>query len=70
MLTREISSRDEIIPVYAEMLFLFTRFYRDEISSHDELIPVKKTEIKIHSGMKKRKKDVQALHPEMKFINE
>ena len=38
--------------------FSVKAFYRDEISSRDELIPVKKTGMKFHSGMKKRKKDV------------
>ena len=50
---------DEIIPVYGEMsLTVYTFFCRDEISSRDELIPVKKTRMKFHLGMKKRKKDV------------
>ena len=36
-------------------LLLFTRFCRDEISSRDELIPVRKTAMKFHPGMKKRR---------------
>ena len=48
-------------------LLLFTRFSRDETSSRDELIPVQKTVTKFHPGMKKGKKDVQALHPGMNF---
>ena len=39
-------------------LLLFTRFCRDEILSQDELIHLKKTGMKFHPGMKKRKKDV------------
>ena len=40
-------------------ILLFKRFCRDEISSRDVLIPVKKTEMKFHPGLKKkRKKDV------------
>ena len=34
---------------------LFTYFCRDDISSRDELIHVKKTAMKFHPGMKKRK---------------
>ena len=37
-------------------LVLFTRFCRDETSFRDELIPVKKAEMKIPPGMKKREK--------------
>ena len=37
---------------------LFERMPTREISSWDELIPVKKTEMKFHPGMKKRKKDL------------
>ena len=44
-----------------ECLLLFTRFCRDE------LIPVKKTGMKYHPGMRKRKKDVLTLYPGMKF---
>ena len=35
---------------------LFTRFCRDEISPRDELIHVKKTGMKFHFGIKKKKK--------------
>ena len=61
---RETSSWDEIRPRMKSSLsmvkcfFLFTYFCRDEISFRDELIPVKKTEIKIHPVIKKRKKHV------------
>ena len=48
----------------------FTSFCRDEISSQNELIPVKKTGMKFHHGMKKRKKDVQTFHPGMEFWKE
>ena len=37
-------------------LLLFTRFCRDEIFSQDELISVKKTRMKFHSEIKKKKK--------------
>ena len=62
VLTREISSRDETrlgmksSLSMVKCLLPFTLFCRDEISSRDEFIPVKKTEMKFHSGMKKRKK--------------
>ena len=62
--TREISSRDKIRRgmksslSMVKCLLLFTPFCRDEISSQDELIPVKKTGMKFHPGMKKRKQDV------------
>ena len=61
---RETSSWDEIRRgmksslSMVKCLFLFTYFCRDEISFRDELIPVKKTEIKIHPVIKKRKKRV------------
>ena len=60
--TREISSRNETRPgtksslSMVKCLLLFTHFCRDEISSRDELIPVKKTEMKFHPEMKKKKK--------------
>ena len=37
-------------------LLLFTLFCQDEISSQDELIPVKMTVMKLHPGIKKKKK--------------
>ena len=43
-------------------LLLFTRFCLDEISSRDELSPVKKTWIKFHPGMKKKKKKKTCKH--------
>ena len=48
-------------------LLLFTRFCRDKISSRDGLIPVRETGMIFHRRMKKRKQDVQTLHPGMKF---
>ena len=39
-----------------KFLLLFTRFHQDEISSRNELIPVKKTEMRFHHGMKKKKR--------------
>ena len=79
--TREISSRVETHPgmksslSMVKCLLLFTRFCRDEIWSRDErqgwnFIPERKTGMKFHPGMKKRKKDVLTLHPGMKFYNE
>ena len=62
--TREISSRNETHPgmksslSMVKYLLLFTRFWRDETSSHDELIAIKKTGLKLHPGMKKRKTDL------------
>ena len=61
-ISREISSRDETLPgmksclSMVKCLLLITRFCRDEISSPHELIPFKKTGMKFHPGMKKRKK--------------
>ena len=43
-------------PSIVKCLWLFTRFCLDEISSQDVLIPVKKTGMKFHSGMKRKKK--------------
>ena len=43
-------------PSIVKCLWLFTRFGLDEISSQDVLIPVKKTGMKFHSGMKRKKK--------------
>ena len=76
MFTREISSRDETRPgmksslSVVKCLLLLTRFCRDETSYRNELIPVKKTGMKFHPGMKKRKKDVETLHPGMTLYNE
>ena len=64
VLTREISSRDETrVGMKSSLsmvkcLLLFTLFCPDEISSRNELISVKKTRIKFHSGMKKRRKKI------------
>ena len=46
----------KLVPVYGE-IFLTVYTFLHEISYLDELIPVKKTGMKFHSGMKKRKKD-------------
>ena len=62
VLTGEILSRNETRPgtksslSMVKYLLLFTHICRNVISSQDELIPVKKTEMKFHPGMKKKKK--------------
>ena len=69
MFTREVSSRDDIIPVYGEMsLTVYTLLSRRNFIL-ELTYPVKKTVIKFHTGINKGKKDTQKLHPGMKVHN-